>query len=102
MLTKAGDTLGFSSGSGRLQRGPGHLNESEARGKPDNLEQRLSLAEDLIDDDNDDDAVLSACLFFREDNHRLMEWLAYHYHVARLRHVILCEQSEAMEYAEDR
>lgn len=52
---------------------------------------------------NDDDAALlakitpqykeeehvSACLLIRDDNHFLIEWIAYHYHVAKLRHLVI-------------
>lgn len=31
----------------------------------------------------------SACLMVMDDNHRLIEWIAYHYHVLRLRYLIL-------------
>jgi hypothetical protein len=32
---------------------------------------------------------LSACVYYMDDNHRLAEWLAYHYYTMNLRHVIL-------------
>jgi Glycosyltransferase family 92 len=32
---------------------------------------------------------VSACLLFMDDNHRLVEWLAYHYFIMPLRHVIV-------------
>jgi Glycosyltransferase family 92 len=32
---------------------------------------------------------VAACLLFMDDNHRLVEWLAYHYFVMPLRHVIV-------------
>ena len=31
----------------------------------------------------------SACLLIMDSNHLLIEWLAYHYHVLRLRHLIV-------------
>jgi hypothetical protein len=31
----------------------------------------------------------SACIMFKDDTHRLIEWLAYHYHVLPLRRVII-------------
>jgi hypothetical protein len=35
------------------------------------------------------DNSVSACLMFMDDNHRLVEWLAYHYFVMPLRHVVV-------------
>jgi hypothetical protein len=35
------------------------------------------------------DDVFSACLLVMDDNHFLIEWLAYHYHTLPLRHLIL-------------
>jgi hypothetical protein len=32
---------------------------------------------------------LSACVYYMDDNHRLAEWLAYHYYTMNLRHVIM-------------
>jgi len=32
---------------------------------------------------------ISACLIVMDDNHFLIEWLAYHYHTANLRHLII-------------
>lgn len=33
--------------------------------------------------------TFSACLLVMDDNHRLMEWMAYHYHVLPLRYLIV-------------
>ncbi|KAL7570876.1 hypothetical protein ACA910_018939 [Epithemia clementina (nom. ined.)] len=33
----------------------------------------------------------SACLIVKDDNHWLMEWLAYHYHVLPLRHLVVVQ-----------
>lgn len=35
------------------------------------------------------DEVFSACLLIKDDNHWLIEWLAYHYHVLPLRHLVI-------------
>jgi Glycosyltransferase family 92 len=35
------------------------------------------------------DNSVSSCLMFMDDNHRLVEWLAYHYFVMPLRHVVV-------------
>ena len=34
-------------------------------------------------------AGMSACLLIKDENHHLIEWLAYHYHVLPLRHLIV-------------
>lgn len=34
-------------------------------------------------------AGMSACLLIKDENHHLIEWLAYHYHVLPLRHLII-------------
>jgi hypothetical protein len=46
------------------------------------------------DSEKDNDAIetapyLSACVYYMDDNHRLAEWLAYHYYTMNLRHVIM-------------
>jgi hypothetical protein len=46
------------------------------------------------DTEEDNDAIettpyLSACMYYMDDNHRLAEWLAYHYYTMNLRHVIM-------------
>ena len=38
---------------------------------------------------NDTDNAFSACLLTMDDNHYLIEWLAYHYHTLPLRHLIV-------------
>jgi hypothetical protein len=35
------------------------------------------------------DVPFSACMLVMDDNHRLSEWLAYHYHVLRLRYLVV-------------
>jgi hypothetical protein len=42
-----------------------------------------------------DDSFFSACLLNMDENHFLIEWLAYHYHVLRLRHVIVMSDPRA-------
>ncbi|KAL7575540.1 hypothetical protein ACA910_020117 [Epithemia clementina (nom. ined.)] len=37
----------------------------------------------------DGNQTFSACLLVMDDNHRLVEWLAYHYHVLPLRYMIV-------------
>jgi hypothetical protein len=38
----------------------------------------------------------SACLIVKDDNHWLIEWLAYHYHVLPLRHLILLKDPSSV------
>lgn len=40
----------------------------------------------------------SACVMFKDDTHRLIEWLAYHYHVLRLRHVVIGVDGGSVTY----
>lgn len=37
----------------------------------------------------------SACLIVKDDNHWLIEWLAYHYHVLPLRHLVLVNDPQS-------
>ncbi len=41
-----------------------------------------------LEEDNEDE-YFSACILWMDDNHRLEEWLAYHYHFLKLRTVII-------------
>jgi hypothetical protein len=56
---------------------------------PDYPHIRLDEYVDDDDDDNDDYASISACLLVMDDNHFLIEWLAYHYEVLPLRRLIV-------------
>lgn len=58
------------------------------------LEGRRLMMVDGIDANNatlehEAKGAFSACLILKDDNHWLIEWLAYHYHVLPLRHLIL-------------
>lgn len=44
---------------------------------------------------NDPNETFSACLLVMDDNFRLREWLAYHYHVLPLRHLILANDKRS-------
>jgi len=44
------------------------------------------VAKGSADDDNDS---FSACILWMDDNHRLEEWLAYHYYLMKLRYVVI-------------
>ena len=37
----------------------------------------------------DDESSFSACILWMDDNHRLEEWLAYHYYFLKLRYVVI-------------
>ena len=55
--------------------------------------QRSTLPLDIIQ--------MSACLMVKEDNHLMIEWLAYHYHVLPLRTLVVCEQQDNREYVSE-
>ncbi len=38
---------------------------------------------------HNDESSFSACILWMDDNHRLEEWLAYHYYLLKLRYVVL-------------
>jgi hypothetical protein len=42
-----------------------------------------------LSDTSDESEAFSACLLVMDDNHRLVEWLAYHFHVLKLRTLIV-------------
>jgi hypothetical protein len=44
---------------------------------------------------DDSSNSFSACLLVMDDNHRLVEWLAYHYFLLPLRHVIILPDSKS-------
>ncbi|OEU14898.1 hypothetical protein FRACYDRAFT_241455 [Fragilariopsis cylindrus CCMP1102] len=52
-------------------------------------EQQEQQEEDTTDADADDTGHFSACTLWMDDNHRLDEWLAYHYYILKLRYVII-------------
>jgi hypothetical protein len=45
--------------------------------------------------DDESKQAFSACLLVRDDNHWLIEWIAYHYHVLPLRHLILVKDPQS-------
>jgi hypothetical protein len=47
------------------------------------------LDEQNKSNNNTDEESFSACLLIKDDNHWLIEWLAYHYHVLPLRELIV-------------
>ena len=42
-----------------------------------------------INNNDDDEASVAACLLVMDDNHFLIEWIAYHYHAAGLRRLVI-------------
>ena len=44
---------------------------------------------------NDNNSTFSACLLVMDDNHYLMEWLAYHYHTLPLRYLVIAVDSRS-------
>ena len=46
-------------------------------------------------------ATVSACLLIRDDNDILSEWIAYHYHVVGLRHLIIAADPLSQEWPSD-
>jgi hypothetical protein len=43
----------------------------------------------FLEDDENEDEHFSACILWMDDNHRLEEWLAYHYYLLKLRYVVI-------------
>jgi len=54
-----------------------------------NMQRRELSRPEPIDSVQDVTQEVSACLIVMDDNHFLIEWLAYHYHNANLRHLII-------------
>ena len=44
---------------------------------------------------------ISACLLVKEDNHKMVEWIAYHHYTLPLTRVIVCEEQGNKEYVRD-
>ena len=44
---------------------------------------------------------VSACLLVKEDNQKMVEWLAYHHYTLPLTKVIVCEEQGNREYVQD-
>lgn len=53
----------------------------------DNFQVHRSLRSQ--EQESEDDESFSACMLVMDDNHRLTEWLAYHYHVLPLRYLVV-------------
>eukprot|EP00985_Skeletonema_marinoi_P010726 scaffold5037_cov180-Skeletonema_marinoi.AAC.2 len=48
-----------------------------------------SLGTGAAKNSNTEKEGFSACLFFKDDNERLVEWIAYHFHVLDLRYLVV-------------
>jgi hypothetical protein len=53
--------------------------------------------DDDDEDEDEDDNNLALCLLTKEDNDILPEWIAYHYHAVRLRHLIVAVDPSSRE-----
>jgi len=68
------------------------LNQQHDKAAPQDLSSSAQLKKTTVVNTNGTLAekdVFSACLLVMDDNHVLIEWLAYHYHVLPLRHLIV-------------
>jgi ABC-type antimicrobial peptide transport system permease subunit len=61
--------------------------EQEQEGEESNKETNATFLFDT--NTNSDDNSFSACIMWMDDNHRLEEWLAYHYYIMKLRYVVI-------------
>jgi hypothetical protein len=59
----------------------------------DHSHHNHSQSEVIVADDSL--KTFSACLLVMDDNHRLVEWLAYHYYLLPLRHLIILPDSKS-------
>ena len=72
--------------SGYLENGTYWTNDVNDPSYIDVQYSEVSLKNPPLPDGN---SSFSACLLVMDDNHRLVEWLAYHYHVLPLRFLII-------------
>jgi len=86
------DSVGIDEAA-RLLENVGMLEEKPALEEVENLENDINEGNDRRNDDtvaNDEvDKSFAACLLIKDDNHWLIEWLAYHYHVLPLRRIVV-------------
>lgn len=64
------------------------LLDKETKFSSNNNEGATNVAAAAAAEKKEEEGI-SACLFIKDDNIRLVEWLAYHYHTLPLRHVIV-------------
>lgn len=67
-----------------VKQRPKHLTLTNYLSSIDEKEE--AIPNPIIADGN---ATFSACLLVMDDNHRLVEWMAYHYHVLPLRYLVV-------------
>lgn len=79
------DSLAGFSGT----RGGVAVSWSRIHAQPAMESLQLPLSSSLSHDQTAARPEISACLIVMDDNHFLIEWLAYHYHTANLRHLII-------------
>ena len=60
---------------------------NEAIPKAQQQQRQQALQSPLLRNDNN--STFSACLLVMDDNHWLMEWIAYHYHTLPLRYLVI-------------
>ena len=69
------------------------VSEGFHQGLPDEMTRKMIAVDPTITAnvtlEEEAKNAFSACLIVKDDNHWLIEWLAYHYHVLPLRHLIL-------------
>ena len=53
------------------------------------VEEDLNALLEKYEAEDTDDDYFSACIMYMDDNHRLEEWLAYHYFLLKLRYVVI-------------
>eukprot|EP00980_Cylindrotheca_fusiformis_P003718 scaffold823_cov86-Cylindrotheca_fusiformis.AAC.5 len=79
-FAKAGEGFGQTTGGANNNN-----NNNKANEPPLHWKLSQSSPEDV-----------SACLLVMDDNHYLIEWLAYHYHTANLRNLIIVSDDKSM------
>jgi hypothetical protein len=97
-LAKIGQSLGQESAS-KSKEQSSQLEEvsvSKAEDQPSQVSVSKGTAPDyssdisrLLKGEEGEDESFSACLLVMDDNHRLKEWIAYHYFALPLRHLVV-------------
>ena len=60
----------------------------QRKANSEKIDHRSKPSSDIIEDISSGDSF-SACILWMDDNHRLEEWLAYHYYLLKMRYVVL-------------
>jgi hypothetical protein len=84
------------SKSKELPSQPEQVSVSKAEDQPSQVSVSEEIASDyssdisrLLKGEEGEDESFSACLLIMDDNHRLSEWIAYHYFAMPLRHLVV-------------